>query len=49
MKTVPSLPAKRLDLTWEQVSELSDVELDAKLFGERGGAAAPARPEPDWS
>ena len=40
--------AKRLELTWEQVSGLSDAELDTKLFGVRG-AAALSRPEPDWA
>jgi transposase len=40
--------AKRLELTWEQVSGMSDADLDAMLFGVRG-AAALARPEPDWS
>lgn len=39
--------AKRLEVTWEQVSGMSDAEADARLFGARVGAVE-ERPTPEW-
>lgn len=40
--------AARLAIAWEQVVEMSDEALDAKVFGARGKASS-TRPMPDWS
>lgn len=42
------LRAQVAGLTWEQVKELSDGELERRLFPSACGSSARGKPEPDW-